>query len=436
MDADVLVIGSGPGGFAAATAAAEAGCRTVLVDAGTQHAALWEGGLRTTTDGLAAPAPRAIGGGATRASMWQRPDAACLHTWAREHGAASLDAGALAEHAAAIETWWDGVPAEPPSDSRGQRFVEAAGSLGMPVEPVRLAPSFHRDRGDPIRAAGGAVIGDVEITELRQDLGRIAGAVGRRSDGSHVRISARKTVVAAGAVGTALLLDGVAPTRPLRFHLEATLLGRLPEPLGPWTGPADGARALSLRPHGVDVDVLAPELADALDHLPADQRARRRALGALDRVVAVRVRGDAEASTGSVRTRAGTAVLDWSAAQADVDRMRLGLLTAVRLLAAMGADTVWAGAPGLPEDAAPDELIALLESTRHTAAELGLRAIHAHGTAPIGATTRADGAVVGVDDLYVADGSLMPCSPGADPQVTVMALGHAVGVAVGIATRA
>ncbi len=429
-DVDILVVGTGPGGTSAAIALAEAGRQVLMVEAGNGSPVLWDGGLRATRSALPAPSIRGIGGGMTVASLWTRPDGHSLQRWRDEHGMRDLDADGLAAHATAIETWWDGVPPVAPTDARGLRFSEALGARDLAAEPVRIAPTFQADRLAPVLAAGGTIIGNVEITALLVDQGRVAGATGTRPDGSHVRIHARHTVLAAGAVGTALLLQGHAPVSDLRFHLEGYLLALLPDTLGPWPGPLDAARTTAWRQHGFDVDVVQPNVADIASRFGADPRALKRALKKLDRMVALRVRGDAEGSTGRVRSGRTGLALDWAPTQADVDRMVMGLTEAARLLVTMGAETVWAGASGLPEDCSPEDLVVALTTGRFAANDLGLRAIHPHGTAAMGSVTRKNGAVLGIDDLWVADASLLPSSPGADPVVTVMALGHAVGCAI------
>jgi choline dehydrogenase-like flavoprotein len=57
---------------------------------------------------------------------------------------------------------------------------------------------------------------------------------------------------------------------------------------------------------------------------------------------------------------------------------------------------------------------------------------HAFGTTPMGAdrdrhVCDSDGAVYGVENLYVADTGLMPISPGGNPMLPLMALANKIG---------
>ena len=86
--------------------------------------------------------------------------------------------------------------------------------------------------------------------------------------------------------------------------------------------------------------------------------------------------------------------------------------------------------------------LAEFEATRFKASELRLEAFHPMGTARIsgddqapGSATR-DGAVRGVEGLYVADASLFPTAVGVNPMMTIIAFAKQVAAGIADATPA
>jgi len=82
--------------------------------------------------------------------------------------------------------------------------------------------------------------------------------------------------------------------------------------------------------------------------------------------------------------------------------------------------------------------LADFEATAIKPSELRLEAFHPMGSARIAAdpangVCSPDGAVNGVDDLYVADGSLFPTSVGVNPMMTIIAFSKRI--AAGLAER-
>lgn len=102
-----------------------------------------------------------------------------------------------------------------------------------------------------------------------------------------------------------------------------------------------------------------------------------------------------------------------------------------RILFAAGAREVLTGLPARPSVTSPDALDDLVGRTGHR--RLHLSAFHPTGTAALGADgghspVRPDGRLRGTEGVLVADACLLPSSPGVNPQVTIMALAHAVSV--------
>jgi choline dehydrogenase-like flavoprotein len=100
-----------------------------------------------------------------------------------------------------------------------------------------------------------------------------------------------------------------------------------------------------------------------------------------------------------------------------------------RSLFAAGAREVLTGIPAHPLVTSPTDLDDVIRRTgRH---RLHLSAFHPTGTAALGADdqhspVRPDGQLRRTEGVLVADACLLPSSPGVNPQITVMALAHAV----------
>ena len=100
-----------------------------------------------------------------------------------------------------------------------------------------------------------------------------------------------------------------------------------------------------------------------------------------------------------------------------------------RILFAAGAREVLTGIPAHPSVTSPDALDDVVRRTGHR--RLHLSAFHPTGTAALGADgerspVRPDGRLRGAEGVVVADACLLPSSPGVNPQITIMALAHAV----------
>ena len=118
----------------------------------------------------------------------------------------------------------------------------------------------------------------------------------------------------------------------------------------------------------------------------------------------------------------------------DARRIAFGIARAAEIHFAAGATEVYPniGRVGVLKR----QQLADFEATTIKAAELRLEAFHPMGTARIASDPSAgvcspDGAVNGIENLYVADASLFPTSVGVNPMMTVIAF--AKRVAAGLA---
>ncbi len=140
--------------------------------------------------------------------------------------------------------------------------------------------------------------------------------------------------------------------------------------------------------------------------------------------VAVRGTGN-----GTVRTSLlgdGEPVLKYELSDVDIRHLSQGLARLSSLLLSAGAKAVYPCVQGLPKISSELEAVRWLDENLPRAA-LSLTTVHAFSTCPIGEKAEscaADsfGKVHGFSNLYVNDASMLPDSPGINPQGTIMAL--------------
>ena len=120
----------------------------------------------------------------------------------------------------------------------------------------------------------------------------------------------------------------------------------------------------------------------------------------------------------------------------DARRIAFGIARAAEVHFAAGATEVYPNVGPVPR--LTFDGLADFEATEIKPAQLRLEAFHPMGTARIAPDARtgvcsADGAVHGLEGLYVADASLFPTSVGVNPMMTVIAFAKRVGA--GLAAR-
>jgi choline dehydrogenase-like flavoprotein len=99
---------------------------------------------------------------------------------------------------------------------------------------------------------------------------------------------------------------------------------------------------------------------------------------------------------------------------------------------AAGAKGVITGLNGIPAVLDDPSQVELIRQATFKASDFPTGSNHVFGTARMGTDPETsvcdhNGAVHGIGNLYVADGSLFPASPGVNPMLTIMALAHKIG---------
>jgi len=427
----------------------------------------WEGGMRVARGNVVMPTlqVRALGGGSVfNSAICMRPLDSALERWRDEHGLSDYTWDRLTPHFEAVEAFSNVKPVDPEVQGRrNELFREACEAMGWGAEPMPRAEKGCVGSGECITGCragakqsldrrgipefverGGEVFTSVEVEELVVDGNQVRGVVGwtvdpRTKQRVHpVRIQAEVTVLAAGPINTPVIARRSGLRREpvganLRFHPSGYVLGVFDEKVDPWNGATQGYHCLDFVEHGVKLESLWATPSIFAMRMPRSARRFKRYLSRFDHMSVFDCWISGDDSVGKVRVLpGGKADISYDLGMADVRRLQEANAKLCDLFAAVGATEVLTGIHGLPEVMPASQAAELIRAADLGPEDLPTASNHVMGSMSMGADpTRAAtdgwGAVYGVDNLYVCDTSLYPCSPGVNPQLTVMALAHRLG---------
>ena len=452
-----LVIGSGPGGAMTAALLSEAGVDVVLCEEGLKHPVdphddhslaqmdqKWRSGGLTAA--LGAPKVtyiegRCLGGASeSNAGLYHRPIDSVLDGWATDFGIDDFSAEALGPHLDAVVDEI-GVSGRPdgfsPASNRLAAGAEAMGWRWAEIERFWRYPdgdrvgerrSMSETMVPRALAAGARVLTGTRMDRLVRKGKRAIAALGVGPDGRSVRIEFERVVVCAGAVQTPRLLrnsgwrhvgDG------LTLNPMVRIVARFPEVVNVPIFGVPVVQIEEFKPHltlGCSYSA-PPHLAMWLEGTATELR---RSLEDWERMAVfyVKVCGQGR---GTVRTTPifGDALVRYKVAQSDYQTMGEGLVKLAQALLSAGATEVHSPLTGAPPVTRFSEAASL--GSVLTPKTASLSAIHLHSTVKMGASERGCGAdshgrLYGADNVYVNDSSLLPTSPGVNPQGTILAL--------------
>lgn len=472
LDADVVIVGSGPAGSTVAREAALAGASVVVIEEGPWAApeefasgafASMAAHYRDMGASLAwgrAPIPlvqgRMVGGGSpiNGAICWRLPPE--IHAeWVADDPALAeaLPLVELEEATDRIEARLGVAPTAPAvQGEKGRILARGADALGLAHRPIRRnvvgceglgrclqgCPKGHKQSVDRTLladavASGARVLASTTVRRIEVERGRATGVVARTEAGARVHVRANHAVVvAASAVQSpALLLASGIRQGPVGHgfmcHPGVSVAARFDTPVRMWEGATQGHEVTGLRAEGLKLEVLGfglGVLAGRVDGVGRGFAAGMAGLGHwLDLGAAVRAR-----ARGRVYAPFGRAVVRWSPSRDDMLRLRRGVRVMSDLLLAAGAREVAPGARGLPGRMTRPEEVARIEAEGPLDPGAWTTVVtHLFGGCRMGAdpgrsVVRPDFRHHAVAGLYVADSSVFPTNLGVNPQVPIMAM--------------
>jgi choline dehydrogenase-like flavoprotein len=473
---DVVIVGSGAGGAAAAAQLAEAGLDVIVLEAGGHYnrdtyprepieavTSLYRDGGLTVAEGrppIPVPVARAVGGTTViNSGTCFRAPQPVLDAWAKDHGVAW--ATDLDSEYSEAEEFLRVKPLDPERMGRnGQLAMEGSRALGASGGPI------SRNAGDCVQcsscpfgctidakrgmhvsylpravAAGARVRTRVEAQRVLLEDGRAAGveclasADGERN-GSRRRytVRARAVIAACGALGTPELLlrsglRGGEIGRNLHLHPACWIGARYPEEVRGWEGVMQSYYIDQWEPESILLEATFTPLPFGGAWLLGTGRKHQEAMLGFGNIGSIGVHLSDRSSGRIGLSSDGSLRASYKLSDDDARRLAFGIARAAEVHFAAGALEVY---PNIGRvGTLKFDRLADFEAATIKPSELRLEAFHPMGTArissePAGGVCSPQGAVNGVKDLYVADASLFPTSVGVNPMMTVIAFSKRV----------
>lgn len=470
LEADVVIVGSGPGGSAAAWVLAEAGARVVVLEEGppksrfrpnyahTSRYHMQEAGSMLVKGDAMFPmaAGRGVGGGSliNSALAFRTPDHVTSHWrellddphWGPEGLAPVYDEIA--------DLLGIGPVTEDVAGENNRLIIRGATAIGLKASLAPRNTPYCKgcglcNFGCPVggkasvnltflpRAVGrGALIqADTKVDSVLVEGGRAVGVRGRArhpetwEPGGEVIVRAKRVILSAGAIGTPRLLwscglagDLGAVGEGLHIHPGSAVLGAADENIFLWRGATQGAwidvpEQPGTLPHAF---TSPPEVTlMALGYVGARLHEGLALLPKLCGVITL----VSDEGTGTVRATAdGRADIDYHFDPNDLQRARESMVTVARALLAGGARWVTAPIHGIGHHQTAESLGKAL-ATR-SLRDFQMYSSHPMSSVRMGgpdAPLGPDGQFRRMPGLFVADASVFPSSLGVNPQYTTMA---------------
>ncbi|HJN74551.1 MAG TPA: GMC family oxidoreductase [Myxococcota bacterium] len=477
LEAEVVIIGSGPAGAAVARAAASAGADVLVLEEGPMPqpaetssdsfgamSSLYRDmgvGVTRGKPAMALLQGRAVGGTSVvnGAISWRLPEDV-FDGWRREDPALAeaLPWEWIEAATDEVEAGLHITPTDPAVAGRNNtllaRGAEALGLAHRPIRrnvrdceglgrclqgcPVGAKQSLERTWLPEACERGARVAASVRVERIETAQGRAVGVTGRAEGGARVSVRATHAVVlAASAVQSpALLLASGIRQGPVGRHFQChpgvAVAGRFGEPVRMWTGATQGHEVTGLRGEGLKFEALGYDLTILAARLRGFGVDFARELERMHEAAhwGCAVRAESE---GRVVLRRGRPVVRFDLGRGDLFKVRRGVRVLGELLFAAGAEQVEPGVFGMPSVVTGAEQMRAFEDdgpllgTHYSMAVTHLFGTCRMGSDPATSVVRPDFRHHHIEGLYVADSSVFPSNTGVNPQTSILALATLCG---------
>jgi choline dehydrogenase-like flavoprotein len=491
-ECDVAIVGSGAGGAAAAAILAEAGLDVLVLESGpyvdkTSYPTdpldglpllYRDGGMTIAMGRPAIPIPvgRTVGGTTViNSGTCFRAPAEVLEDWREQEGVAW--AGDLDPLYAAAEEMLAVTPLDLETLGRnGQLCAEGAAALGASGGPISrnagrcvqcsscpLGCEIDAKRATHVSylpravAAGARLRAGVQVQRVITEDGHATGLAcraglpttgrqemarnGRPPAGRDWQVRAKLVISAGGAFGTPELLKRSGISHPalgrhLHIHPAAWIGARYEEEVRGWDGVMQSYYVDQWQPEGILLEATFTPLSFGAQWLPGVGAAFSDRVANFGHIASIGVHLH-DRSEGRVGlTSNGSLRLSYRLLEEEARTIQFGIARAAEVHFAAGATEVYPNVG--PVSVIPRGKLAEFESMKLKPADLRLEAFHPMSSARMGSdpdTSVCDrrGAVRGVENLYIADASLLPTSVGVNPMMTIIACATHVAGDVGTA---
>lgn len=475
LSCDVCVVGAGAGGAVVAKELAEKGHSVVILEEGpwfdvdefgkdTMDATTKlyrDAGAMSTVGWPFIPVflGRCVGGTTlvNSGTCFRTPDHV-LNGWVEDYGLSGWDPENLEPYFDRVERIIGVEQAREDIQGPSAKFLRPGiTSLGHELKPLnRNAPGCRGSgicvQGCPTNGkksvqlnyiplamqAGAKVYAQVKVQRIRcrkQHVDLVEGQFRNprtREIGPRLRLNAKVVVTCAGTLHTPILLSRSGIPNPsgqrgknLSLHPATKVYALFDREVRGWEGIPQGYYCDALADEGIKFEgvFISPSYAASTILLTGEQHKAM-----MDRYKNIACFGFmvSDSTRGRVFTGAGGQPYAWyNLSRRDLPKFKRGYEFLADAFFAAGAKKVLPGIYTLPVISS-EQGSAAIKELRLRNKDLDLQAFHPLGTCRMGADPRRAvvdgwGRVYGLDNLFIADGSILPTSLGVNPMVTIMA---------------
>jgi long-chain-alcohol oxidase len=480
LDCDVVIVGSGAGGGAAAGVLADAGLDVIVIESGgywddedfdgsefTALTSYYMGAPSATHDqSVGLIAGSCLGGGTVvnYTTSFRTPDDVRAE-WAglgvpaftSEEYTASLDAvcdrlGVNREHndpstrdqklhEGCVKLGWhiDAMPRGVRRCAQGREcgYCGLGCRVGGKQSVVKTWLSDAHERGTRF-------VVRTKVQRVIVDGSRARGVIGHTAEGHRLTVNARAVIASCGAIHTPALLrrsglknDNIG--QHLRLHPAAAVFGVYDEELKPWEGVMQALYSDQFRDlhdgYGLKFETAAQHPHLLVPFGPWRSAAQHLELvSALSNTtpigVLLRDRDGGEVRVG----RDGEPVVRYKLSSFDTGHLRTGIDGAAQVHEAAGARRIYSSHakwvsydPG--QKGSREQFMSAADAAGYGSGQCVLNSFHIMGSARMGGSPSMSacdptGQTWDVRDLYVLDGSSFPTASGVNPQISIQAIAH------------